>query len=55
MRSFQDLYNSTKITDDVTLFSLFTDCEPTGFEEVVQDKNKMEKCYGRRDQGTKEE
>ena len=38
MRSFQDLYDSTEITDDVTLFCLFTDCEPTRFEEVVRDK-----------------
>ena len=38
MRSIQDLYDSTEITDDVTLFCLFADCEPTGFEEAVQEK-----------------
>ena len=54
MRNLQDLYDSTEIIDDVTLFCLFADCEPTGFEEVVRDK-KMEKCHGRRDQGNKEE
>ena len=52
MRSLHDLYDSIEITDDVTLFGLFADCEPTRFEEVVQDK-KMEKCYGYRDQGIK--
>ena len=35
MRSLQDLYDSTEITDDVTLFCLFTNCEPTGFEEAL--------------------
>ena len=38
MRNLQDLYDSTKITDDVTPFCLFADCEPIGFEEAVQDK-----------------
>ena len=38
MRSLRDLYDSTEITYDVTLFCLFADYEPTGFEEVVQDK-----------------
>ena len=38
MKSLQDLYDSTEITDDVTLFCLFTNCEPTGFEEALQEK-----------------
>ena len=38
MRSLQDLYDSTEITDGVTLFYLFADCEPTRFEEAVRDK-----------------
>ena len=38
MRSLQDLYDSTKITNDVTLFCLFADYEPTRFEEAVRDK-----------------
>ena len=38
MRSLHDLYDSIEITDDVTLFCLFADCEPTRFEEAVQDK-----------------
>ena len=54
MRSLHDLYDSTKNIDYLTLFYLFANCEPLGFEEVVQD-NKMEKCYRRRDQGIKEE
>uniref|UniRef100_A0A2N9G770 Integrase catalytic domain-containing protein n=1 Tax=Fagus sylvatica TaxID=28930 RepID=A0A2N9G770_FAGSY len=37
-RSLQDLYESTENIDDITLFCLFADCEPTGFKEVVQDK-----------------
>ena len=36
MRSLQDLYDSTEITNGVTLFCLFADCEPTGFEEAVR-------------------
>ena len=46
MRSLQDLYDSTEITNGVTLFYLFADCEPTRFEEAVQDKkwrNAMDK------------
>ena len=35
MRSLQDLYDSTEITDGVTLFCLFANCEPKGFEEAV--------------------
>ena len=38
MRSHQDLYDSTEIIDGLTLFCLFADCEPTGFEEAVRDK-----------------
>uniref|UniRef100_A0A2N9GX95 Uncharacterized protein n=1 Tax=Fagus sylvatica TaxID=28930 RepID=A0A2N9GX95_FAGSY len=37
-RSLQDLYESTENIDDITLFCLFADCEPTGFKEAVQDK-----------------
>ena len=36
-KSLQDLYESTKNIDDITLFYLFADCEPTGFKEAVQD------------------
>uniref|UniRef100_A0A2N9FJV4 Uncharacterized protein n=1 Tax=Fagus sylvatica TaxID=28930 RepID=A0A2N9FJV4_FAGSY len=36
-RSLQDLYESTENIDDITLFCLFADCEPTGFKEAVQD------------------
>ena len=46
MRSLQDLYDSKETTDGVTLFCLFADREPTGFEEVVRDKkwrNAMDK------------
>ena len=38
MRSLQDLYDSKETTDGVTLFCLFADCEPIGFEEAVRDK-----------------
>ena len=38
MRSHHDLYDSTEIIDGLTLFCLFADCEPTGFEEAVRDK-----------------
>ena len=38
MRSFQDLYDLIEITDDVTLFCLFTNCEPIGFEEALRDR-----------------
>uniref|UniRef100_A0A2N9JBE9 Integrase catalytic domain-containing protein n=1 Tax=Fagus sylvatica TaxID=28930 RepID=A0A2N9JBE9_FAGSY len=37
-KSLQDLYESTENIDDITLFCLFADCEPTGFKEAVQDK-----------------
>ena len=38
MRSLQDLYDSKETTDGVTLFCLFADREPTGFEEAVREK-----------------
>ena len=38
MRSLQDLYDSTEITDGVTLFCLFANCESPRFEEAVRDK-----------------
>ena len=38
MRSPHDLYDSTEITNDVTLFCLFANCEPIRFEEAVQDE-----------------
>ena len=38
MRSLHDLYDSTEYIDDLTLFYLFVDCEPTRIKEVMQDK-----------------
>ena len=38
MRSLQDLYDSKEIIDGVTLFCLFTNCEPPRFEKAVRDK-----------------
>ena len=40
MRSLQDLYEATEnLSNDLTLFCHFVDCEPIGFEEVVQEKS----------------
>ena len=38
MRSLQDLYDSMENIDDLMLFYLFADCEPTRIKEVVRDK-----------------
>ena len=35
MRSLQELY---EVTDELTLFCLYVDCEPIGFEEAIQSK-----------------
>ena len=38
MRNLQELYEVTTNQDNLTLFCLFADCEPIGFEEAVQSK-----------------
>lgn len=38
MRNLQDFYDSTENIEDLKLFCLFVDCEPTIIKEVVQDK-----------------
>ena len=38
MRNLQELYEVTSNQDNLTLFCLFADCEPIGFEEAVQSK-----------------
>ena len=38
MKNLQELYEVTANQDNLTLFCLFADCEPLGFEEAVQSK-----------------
>ena len=38
MRNLKDLYDSTENIDDLMLFYLFADCEPTRIKEIVRDK-----------------
>lgn len=38
MRSLQELYEVTENQNDLTLFCLFVDCEPIGYEDAVQNK-----------------
>ena len=38
MRSLQELYEVSENQNDLTLFCLFADCEPIGFEEAVQNR-----------------
>ncbi|KAL5568431.1 hypothetical protein UlMin_025006 [Ulmus minor] len=38
-RSLRDLYEVTERQDNLTLFYLFSDCEPVSFQEAVQEKN----------------
>ena len=37
-RSLQEIYENTERIEDLTLFCLFTDCEPVNFQEAVQNK-----------------
>jgi len=37
-RTLSELYEVTENENNLTLFCLFSDCEPVGFEEVVQDE-----------------
>lgn len=38
MRSLEELYEVIENQNDLTLFYLFADCEPTGYEEAAQHK-----------------
>ena len=38
IRSLKDLYEVTDRLKNLTLFCLFTDCEPMNFQEAIQDE-----------------
>ena len=37
-RSLEETYEVTKDQNDLTIFCIFANCEPIGFEEAIQDK-----------------
>lgn len=42
MRRLDEIYEVTENQNNLTLFCLFVDCEPIGFEEAIQDERRRE-------------